>query len=134
MKKIQIFVGPPDSGKTRAAEKATAGKVAYWINLRVEKSINSDPFLFQYLTSDVEYLVFDDVQGKKMIELIHFLIQDLLKINRMGKMPLVIPMPKAIIVTEEHDWRLILPSSARHILDIVDFPTPTTNSQPTTHN
>jgi hypothetical protein len=125
MKTMQIFIGGRNSGKTQLAKKITADKKTLWLPRQNGKYAVNDHFLFDRLTDDTEYIVFEDAYN--IGEIAKMLYNDQIIVNIRCKRSFVVARPKVIII-KDSNCAAQLPSSlsfhARFdILDLDDIKT-----------
>jgi hypothetical protein len=121
MEKMQIFVGPPASGKSRKAREITEGKNALWLLARNGKRFPESNFQLDQVTDETEYIVIDDARGN-INQIAQFFFNERLQIDRMGKLPIVVNRPKIIITTDQVDYKFDTSLSFIRRFEIVKLP------------
>jgi hypothetical protein len=98
MQKIQIFVGPMESGKTFRAREITKGYETVWIN-----GFRTNPFdhptLLSVVGKETKYIVVEDIYGAENLKFWFLeLREEKLIISRNTDAPLAIDRPEIILI------------------------------------
>jgi len=96
--KSQVFIGPSESGKSRAAKDLVVGKEFIWLSGK--SNFLSDPFAFQALTKDTEFIIIDDVPANRLLDVLQSLFDPEIHVNKKCVSPFKLKRPHTIIICE----------------------------------
>ena len=124
MKKGLIFIGAPESGKSR-----TAWEIKKYFGTKIEyldgRNFNSkNHFFFESLHEDTKVVVIDDLRVKFPLELFYEMCSGKFIVNRRRKNSLEIEIDKLIVIMDSSLKINVLPTDSSFLgrFDVVEFP------------
>ena len=121
MEKIQIFFGPAGSGKTKKILELAEGKKSVFLNGRNLYYQNFAKFFYQDLDLDTELLIIDNVPISDIKNLMYFLFDDRIVVNKQSKTPFEMIRPKTIITVCSDKFQLSKGAAFTERFEIIEF-------------
>lgn len=97
--KIDVFLGPPESGRTRSAKGRYPNGI--FINGRsLVYNGSVSPFFLEDVTDETDAIIIDDLPLVQLQYVVSMFYVECLRICRHGRWPIVLPRPKIVVICE----------------------------------
>lgn len=121
MQKIQIFVGPAESGKTFRAREITKGQNVAWIN-GYRTNPFDNPTLLSVVGTQTNHIVVDDIYGAENLKLWFLeLREEKIIIGRNTDNPSIIDRPDIILICYASISKVVNLDEYKDEFEIVEF-------------